>query len=72
MHRSLCIFKADAEGTDRYAFFGVYDGHGGKLASEYVSKNLNLYLMQVSNHSTQNDLPIDSLPKFLHLIVGKE
>jgi serine/threonine protein phosphatase PrpC len=31
------------------SFFGVYDGHGGKFVSDYLSKNLPPYFVDISN-----------------------
>lgn len=30
----------DQDGSIRFTFFGIFDGHGGYEASEYVRRNL--------------------------------
>ncbi|KAE8669366.1 putative protein phosphatase 2C 25 [Hibiscus syriacus] len=48
----------DLDGDPKQAFFGVYDGHGGSRAAEFVSKNLDKKVMaEVSK--TGEDAAID-------------
>ncbi|GER25355.1 protein phosphatase 2c [Striga asiatica] len=35
-------------------FFGVYDGHGGSKAAEFVTENLHLKIFEMLNHSSEN------------------
>ncbi|XP_076884774.1 putative protein phosphatase 2C 14 [Bidens hawaiensis] len=39
--------------TDK-GFFGVYDGHGGNKAAEYVSKNLHAYVFDMLDKCSEN------------------
>src|SRR5881398_648903 len=34
--------ETNVPGFPNYSFFGVYDGHGGKETSKYISENLHL------------------------------
>ncbi|GMI87290.1 phosphatase 2C5 [Hibiscus trionum] len=48
----------DLDGDPKQAFFGVYDGHGGSKAAEFVAKNLDKKVMaEVSK--TGEDVAID-------------
>jgi len=43
--------KTTAEVTEQSAFFGVYDGHGGRQAAELCQENLHKHLMkEMSKH----------------------
>ncbi|CAI9774915.1 unnamed protein product [Fraxinus pennsylvanica] len=43
----------DLQGDSKQAFFGVYDGHGGAGAAEFVSKNLDRNIMNKVATRTQ-------------------
>jgi protein phosphatase PTC2/3 len=39
---------------DSLSFFGVYDGHGGDEAADYIKKNLLTNLMKIEDYNEQN------------------
>ncbi|GAV63040.1 LOW QUALITY PROTEIN: PP2C domain-containing protein/DUF868 domain-containing protein, partial [Cephalotus follicularis] len=49
-HKIVSCFQPNSN----KCFFGVYDGHGGKKAAEFVAENLHTNIIEMSKHCEDN------------------
>ncbi|XP_073035471.1 probable protein phosphatase 2C 14 isoform X1 [Primulina eburnea] len=47
--------------SDKKGFFGVYDGHGGSKAAEFVAENLHLKIFEMLENSSDKNAKLEAM-----------
>jgi len=62
--------KSGESSDEKFSFFGVFDGHGGQMASDFVAENLHKYLLEEKRKpEIDNDLEKALVSAFVRIEV---